>query len=56
VGTHRIVPKGSLRIEKGEATMVIGKPILIEDYSKKTMDQLMERVHEAMFRQMQGVE
>jgi len=56
VGTHRIVPKGSLRIEKGEATMVIGKPILIKDYSKKTMDQLMERVHEAMFQQMQGVE
>ena len=56
VGTHRIVPKGSLRIEKGEATMVIGKPILIKDYSKKTMDQLMERVHQAMFQQMQGVE
>jgi 1-acyl-sn-glycerol-3-phosphate acyltransferase len=56
VGTHRIVPKGSLRIEKGEATMVIGKPILIKGYSKKTMDQLMERVHQAMFQQIKGVE
>jgi len=56
VGTHRIVPKGSLRVQKGEATMVIGKPIPIQEYSKKTMDQLMERVHEAMFQQMQGVE
>jgi 1-acyl-sn-glycerol-3-phosphate acyltransferase len=56
VGTHRIVPKGSLRIQKGRATMVIGKPILTKDYSKKTMDELMEQVHEAMFRQMQGVE
>ena len=56
VGTHRIVPKGSLRVQKGEATMVIGKPILIKEYSKKTMDQLMERIHEAMFQQMQGVE
>ncbi len=56
VGTHRIVPKGSLRIEKGEATMVIGKPILIEGYSKKTMDQLMERVYQAMFQQIKGVE
>jgi 1-acyl-sn-glycerol-3-phosphate acyltransferase len=56
VGTHRIVPKGSLRVQKGEATMVIGKPILIREYSKKTMDQLMERVHEAMAQQMQGVE
>lgn len=56
VGTHRIVPKGSLRVQKGKATMVIGKPILIKDYSKKTMDQLMERVHEAMAQQMQGVE
>ncbi len=56
VGTHRIVPKGSLRVQKGDVTMAIGEPILIKDYSKKTMDQLMERVHEAMARQMQGVE
>ena len=56
VGTHRIVPKGSLRIQKGKATMVIGKPILIKEYSKKTMESLIERVHEAMFQQMQGVE
>jgi len=56
VGTHRIVPKGSLRIQKGRATMVLGKPISIQDYSKKTMDQLMERVHEAMSLQMQGIE
>jgi 1-acyl-sn-glycerol-3-phosphate acyltransferase len=56
VGTHRIVPKGSLRVQKGEATMVIGKPIPTKDYSKKTMDQLMEKVHEAMFQQMQGIE
>jgi 1-acyl-sn-glycerol-3-phosphate acyltransferase len=56
VGTHRIVPKGSLRVQKGKATMVIGKPILIKDYSKKTMDQLMERVHEAMAQQMQRIE
>ena len=56
VGTHRIVPKGSLRVQKGKATMVIGKPILMKDYSKKTMDELMKRVHEAMAQQMQGVE
>lgn len=56
VGTHRIVPKGSLRIQKGRATMVIGKPISIQDYSKKTMDQLIERVHEAMSQQMQGID
>jgi 1-acyl-sn-glycerol-3-phosphate acyltransferase len=51
-GTHRIVPKGSLRVQKGEVTMVIGKPVRIHEYSKKTMDQLMERVHEALFQQM----
>ena len=56
VGTHRIVPKGSLRIQKGEATMVIGKVIPIQEYSKKTMERLMERVHEAMAQQMQGIE
>jgi 1-acyl-sn-glycerol-3-phosphate acyltransferase len=56
VGTHRIVPKGSLRIQKGKATMVIGKPVPIKEYSKKNMDQLVERVHEAMLQQMQGIE
>ena len=56
VGTHRIVPKGSLRIQKGKSVMVIGKPILAQKYSKKTMDLLMEQVHGAMFQQMQGVE
>ena len=56
VGTHRIVPKGSLRIQKGKSVMVIGKPILVQKYSKKTMDLLMEQVHGAMFQQMQGVE
>jgi 1-acyl-sn-glycerol-3-phosphate acyltransferase len=56
VGTHRIVPKGSLRVQKGKATMVIGKPISIKDYSKKTMDQLMERVHDVMAQQMQGID
>jgi 1-acyl-sn-glycerol-3-phosphate acyltransferase len=56
VGTHRIVPKGSLRVQKGKATMIIGKPIRIKEYSKKTMDHLMERVHEAMFQQMQRTE
>lgn len=56
VGTHRIVPKGSLRIQKGEATMVIGKPIFTKDYTKKNMDQLMEKVHEAMAQQMKGIE
>ncbi|MFH1124744.1 MAG: lysophospholipid acyltransferase family protein, partial [Pseudomonadota bacterium] len=48
VGSRRIVPKGSLRIEKGSFVMCIGEAIPTKDYTRKDMDQLMSRVREAM--------
>ncbi len=51
-GSHRIMPKGSLRIKKGTFSMKIGKPIPTKDFSKKEMGRLMEIVREAMIRQM----
>jgi len=47
-GSRLIVPKGSLRIEKGTFTLRIGKTIPIRGYSKKNMPLLMEKAREAM--------
>ena len=55
-GSHRIVPKGSLRIRKGSFSMSIGRPIRVGDYSKRSMEQLMARVREIMLRQMEAGE
>jgi 1-acyl-sn-glycerol-3-phosphate acyltransferase len=52
--SHRIVPKGSLKIEKGTFGLSIGQPIPVKDYSKKDMEQLMLRVREAMISQMRA--
>jgi hypothetical protein len=51
-GSHRIVPKGSLKIKKGSFALSLGKPISVEPYSKKDMERLMNRVREAMLEQM----
>ena len=52
VNSRKIVPKGSLRIEKGSFTMNIHKPIPVKGYSRKDMDQLMNRIRETMINQM----
>ena len=52
VNSHKIVPKGSLRIEKGSFTMNIHKPIPVKGYSRKDMDRLMSLVRETMISQM----
>lgn len=46
--SHRIVPKGSLKIRKGSFEMCIGHPISLQDYRKKDMGLLMEEVKKAM--------
>lgn len=56
VGSRRIVPKGSLRIEKGSFVICIGGPIPTKDLTRKEMDQLMGRVREAMESQMRTCE
>ena len=52
INSRNIVPKGSLKINKGTVTLNIGKHIPLTDYSKKDMDQLKARVREAMISQM----
>jgi 1-acyl-sn-glycerol-3-phosphate acyltransferase len=47
-GSRLIVPKGSLRIQKGSFTLSVGKPISIQGYSKKNMPVLMEKARESM--------
>lgn len=54
-GTHRIAPKGGLRILPGRVVLTIGEPVPLEGYGKKNVDALMDRVHQAMSGQM-GVE
>jgi 1-acyl-sn-glycerol-3-phosphate acyltransferase len=54
VGSFRIVPKGSLKINKGRFALILGKPIPVSPYSKKNMDSLMNRVREAMLLQMKS--
>ena len=48
VGTGRIVPKGSLRVQRGMVAMNIGRPIPGGVYSRREMDQLMDRVRSDM--------
>lgn len=50
--SHRIVRKGSLRIKKGTILMTIGQPIPTNQYSRKDMNLLMDRVRDALVNQM----
>lgn len=50
--SRNIVPKKSLKINKGTIAMNIGTPISVKDYTKKDMDKLMARVREAILNQM----
>jgi 1-acyl-sn-glycerol-3-phosphate acyltransferase len=52
INSRHIVPKGSLRINKGTFGLNIGTPISIKDYSKKDVDRLMKVVREAIMNQM----
>lgn len=50
--SYRIVPKGSLKINKGSFGIHIGKPISAKGYDKRNVTQLMELVRDAMLSQM----
>ena len=52
IDSHLIVPKGSLRIKKGTIIMNIGKSIPTRDFTRKEMNQLMDRVRDALLNQM----
>jgi 1-acyl-sn-glycerol-3-phosphate acyltransferase len=51
-GSHHIVQKGSLKINKGSFRMHIGKPISVKGYDKRNVTQLMEKVRDAMLSQV----
>ena len=46
--SHRIVPKGSLKVNKGSFSLYIGKPISVKGYDKTNVTQLMENVRDVM--------
>jgi 1-acyl-sn-glycerol-3-phosphate acyltransferase len=47
-GTGRIMPKKKMLIKPGHVTLEIGKPINSSDYTRKTKDDLMEKVRAVM--------
>lgn len=56
VGSRLIIPKGSLRVQKGEFTIHFGRPIEMRTTSKKEMPVLMEQARAAMLALMEGRE
>ena len=50
--SYRIAPKGSLRIKKGSVSLKIGKPVVLTDYTKRKIPQLMDQVRDRMLSQM----
>ncbi|MBN2813844.1 MAG: 1-acyl-sn-glycerol-3-phosphate acyltransferase [Bacteroidales bacterium] len=46
MGTNHIMPTGTLDIKPGNATMIIHKPIEIQNYNNETIRELMERTRE----------
>jgi 1-acyl-sn-glycerol-3-phosphate acyltransferase len=55
-GSHRIVPKGSLKINSGSFDLHIGQPIPIKGLSKRDIPDLMERVRGAILSKLNGEE
>jgi 1-acyl-sn-glycerol-3-phosphate acyltransferase len=47
-----IVPKGSLRVQRGTCSLLVGKPIPVRDFTRKNMPELMARVRQAMIELM----
>jgi 1-acyl-sn-glycerol-3-phosphate acyltransferase len=48
VDSHLIVPKGSLRINRGSFDIHFGDPISVKEHTRKTANQLMDQVRQAM--------
>jgi 1-acyl-sn-glycerol-3-phosphate acyltransferase len=54
VGSRHIVPKGSLKVNKGSFSIHIGKSIPLAGYTKKNLEELKTRVREAMAAALEG--
>lgn len=50
--SYRIVPKGSLKINKGSFDIHIGRPISVKGYDRRNISQLMDQVKNAVLSQM----
>jgi 1-acyl-sn-glycerol-3-phosphate acyltransferase len=53
-GTFEIMPKGALVIRRRPVTMTICPPIETADYTRKTKDQLIEKVRTTMMSQLEA--
>jgi 1-acyl-sn-glycerol-3-phosphate acyltransferase len=51
-GSHRITPKGSLKINRGSFDLTIGEPISIKEYRRRNITELMDKVGDAVHSQM----
>ncbi len=47
-GTHEVMPKGRLLVFRRQVSINVGSPIQTSDYSRKTKDDLMAHVRDAM--------
>ncbi len=54
INSGKIMPKGSLRINKGTVILKIGKNIPTREYTKKEIDKLAEMVRHSIIDQMTG--
>ena len=50
--SYRIIPKGSLKINRGSFTLNFGESISLDGYTRKNIEQLMDRVRDEILRKM----
>ena len=52
IGSRNILPKNSLRINKGEVGVVIGEPIITENIEKRDINELKEKTRSEIIKNM----
>ena len=52
-GSHRIVPKGSMRINKGSFKLHIGRPVAVSGYTKQNLEEFMGVVRDKIAEPME---
>lgn len=52
-GSRMILPKGSLKINKGEIKIIIGKPIITENIEKRELNILKDKVRNGIIKNME---
>lgn len=54
-GSHHVMPKGTLRMKRGQIILSINSPIETTRYNNKTKEALMESVRSAMIRDLEKI-